>query len=309
MMPKTRLARAGRILFPLAALTALVSCSFVAQGAESRPKGTAFVFGVSEYKAHKLTFPDDDAVSLSALLNRRGWISKAVVNSNATKAAIKNAIEVAAANLDSSSSFLFYFSGHGEGGKDKEACIIPYDGIKGKADLATENWISASELKAWTAKLPTKNVIVILDTCYSGGFIETGASLDLAPQNYGKLDDGIAPSFPLESLGYFNELLARSLASKDQEGPLHLSAAGSDELSFEADTWSHGVFTYFLLEAAEDGDEDGDGKVSALEAFAYAKRRLADAWNKKRADWLYEGRYMDYLPRASGGFRDLVLYE
>jgi hypothetical protein len=86
---------------------------------------------------------------------------------------------------------------------------------------------------------------------------------------------------------------------------LVISAAGERELSYEMGSpFNHGVFTFYLLEAAQDGDLNGDGWVTATEAFAYARDRVYRFWN------LYYGfPSLAFSPHVSGGPVDYVLFE
>ena len=89
-----------------------------------------------------------------------------------------------------------------------------------------------------------------------------------------------------------------------------MTAAGSEELSYESGTYGNGVFTYFFLEAASKGDLDGNGFVTLQEAYRYARERVDAHWNSLYYMY-YESEttiYADYLPRISGNARDVVIF-
>jgi len=196
---------------------------------------------------------------------------------------------------------LIYFSGHGTVDGTTQY-FIPYNGINpSTGELVLGNCVSPDWLSTALAALPTKNVIVILDTCYSGGFVDSGSAIDTAPQDYSSLSGATETSTVISALSNFGELLSANADEKNATPPIVISAAGSEESSIETSKYGHGVFTYFLLASASSGDSDGDGYVTATEAYAYAKEKVASAWNAS-----YPG--SDFMSHISGGARDLVLF-
>jgi uncharacterized caspase-like protein len=63
----------------------------------------------------------------------------------------------------------------------------------------------------------------------------------------------------------------------------------------------HGVFTYYLLQAATLGDADGDGVVTTTEAYAYTAAAIKSQWDSNTF-------ITAFLPHISGDTRDLVLF-
>jgi uncharacterized caspase-like protein len=61
---------------------------------------------------------------------------------------------------------IIYFAGHGLASSDgKELYLLPQDG---DSDLLARTGISRTELFSTITKLNPKNVLIFLDTCYSG---------------------------------------------------------------------------------------------------------------------------------------------
>lgn len=205
---------------------------------------------------------------------------------------IQDDISELAGLLHQDSSVLVYFSGHGSVEFDGTTNIIPTDEIP----------IDPSDLLSWLDALPCRNRILILDTCYSGGFVTDTGTLDTAPQNYGVYDDVTGGYALLTALGSYSELLAGAFQSYDPRTPMTVTAAGSEELSYETSSYGHGVFTYFFLEAASKGDLDGNGFVTLQEAYRYARAGVENQWNS-----IYVGS-ADFLPRISGNARDIVIF-
>jgi helicase len=169
--------------------------------------------------------------------------------------------------------------------------------VNGKVVLDPSTVISAPQLAEMLSILPTKNIIVILDSCYSGGFVPSGSSIDGSPASYYSMASYSALG---TAIGNFGSLLVANASASGGKTPIVLSAAGSAELSYETAELSHGVFTYYLLEAATKGDKDGDGIVTTTEAYSYASEAI-----KSKFDSVYGA---SFLPHISGDTRDLALF-
>lgn len=270
------------------------------------PRRFALVYGVTDYPgtANDLTYPAIDATEMNGVLAGSGWISQAKTNAAATKATIKSDIESLSAGLTPDSSVLVYFSGHGTSVADT-AYFIPHDGLSGTAFC-----VSLSEIKAWFRNLPCRNKILILDTCYSGGFVDTGSAIDSAPQAYGPLDGGTTAEFPSSAFSNFSRLLEMNAGTGDSD-LFVLSAAGSRELSYESSGFGggNGVFTSFLISAAGNADADKDRLVTLSEAYSYASLGVKSYWNAQTWNQFNGVGYADFLPHLSGQRRDVVLYD
>ena len=97
----------------------------------------------------KLKAPNEN-VRLMAGDDNNGFVSTGVL-----ARAINNFKEM----LEEEDTFIFYFSGHGSNKK-----LIFSDGM-----------VELQSVIDYVEKLPTKNKIVILDCCYSGDFVTSGA--------------------------------------------------------------------------------------------------------------------------------------
>jgi hypothetical protein len=274
------------------------------------PTRTALVYGISIYApggegtGNNLTYTDDDALELASLLATKGWLVKTGISnldvgndgSDVTRSAIENDI---AALAGTEGLVLFYYSGHGAI-YNGEAVIIPFGAIDNEEDL-----ISASDLFAMFEDAGLKNVVVILDSCYSGGFVEEGATIDAVPpvfaQNYYNAD--IQYTLFVTALG---DALRGYLSYAGDSNYVVISAAGSGEYSYEDGTpYEHGIFTYFLLQAMDaesrNADRDSDGYVTTSELYAYCAAGIDKYWNSENPG-------ADYLPHLSGTAREYALW-
>ncbi len=311
----------------LAFAAALIgSCSLSSQSVSTPANRYALVIGVQDYpnSAHDssdLKYTDDDAADLAVSLAEQGWTVKTRLISSTdasidtdgspTYANIKAAIDTLSS--DNNATILVYFSGHGST-DNGTPYIIPYDGLTtaetpyyGQYYQISDQtkWIAPSTLKSWIEAVPAKNRVLILDSCYSGGFTGDANAVDTTPDDYSlkygtSADAGVLAS----ALSSFNSLVAGNLAALSSRDTVALSACGSDEESYDGTaSMANGVFTYFLLRAADYGDSDGDGLVTVAEAYMYAKKQIKDNWND-----LYYSYNEDFLPHISGGTGDIALY-
>lgn len=313
--PAWRVALLGAAILALL----LAGCELFPQNASSfAGKKYALVVGINDYikssdgQIKDLNYSVADAESMKEMLELElepaGWtvsLITAYLNEstyqNATKKKLQEAFQAVPGDAE---TFLFYYSGHGYQ-QDAEAYICPSD-----FDFSPNTWISSDELSGWLTQISARNKIVILDSCYSGGFVHADDSIDSVPGDYRKGNK----SSSLSMFFRFGELLtrnweARTSGSKESSAPLVISAAGWKEYSYELQNKQHGLFTYYLLDAAASingkmkGDADGDNVLSCLEAYNYASQQI-DApsnWNNGSSD--------DFLPHISGGLRDFALID
>ncbi len=150
---------AGALLIPL-----LLCQPVIATAADdSEPQCWAVIVGVSNYQQiTDIGGPVQDVQELTNLLGPVWGYDhiNVLTDSQASKSAIRSAINWLDNKEDSNDTVLFYFSGHG----DEGGWIAPYDAYY------ENTWISSSELSSWLRLLESDNMTVILDTCYAGAF-------------------------------------------------------------------------------------------------------------------------------------------
>jgi hypothetical protein len=288
----------------LVASSLFVACSLPGKLTSDRH---ALLIGINDYiyfvPDDDLSYPRADAETLGALLDLHGWAADytTLIDTNATKAKIKAKIETYFKGIPADATALIYFSGHGDAASG-EAYLVPSDYQSSGPDKR----ISTAELSQWIQSyiLPySNNIIVIIDACYSGGFVPQSDSLDIIDPDFDVNFSYSASSPALAGLSDIGALLARNLDHSGILEPIILSAAGFDELSWETGELKHGVFTYYLLKAAGNGDTNRDGYVSTTEAYTYAAKSIDKSWND-----LY-GNSNAFYPHITGGLRDLVLFD
>lgn len=90
-------------------------------------------------------------------------------NDQATKENILTKLNTILANLNERSTFIFYFAGHG--GRTKTSSPVSY------LVMSDHQKLSADELATAIGRAKTKKIIIMLDSCYSGG-ISNGFKFD-----------------------------------------------------------------------------------------------------------------------------------
>jgi hypothetical protein len=276
--------------------TATMMLAALADVAAAQTRRFAVIVGVADYQNFEgLDYADTDASSFrSALLVDPRWSTlgnvQLLLNSQATKANVQAALASVASQADADDIVVFFYSGHGASDTDVapldetddlDEYLCPYDSLL--SSYAQD--IRDDELSNWLGAIHAGSVVVILDTCFSGGM---GDNVSLA-----ELVDGprVKTLTPDQKAGLAGDGMAEDL----QRGPatddgdvtalldaptntVVLTASAEDQYSFELSSLSHGVFTYYVLDAMAKvgGDADRSWNLSAEELFAYAGPRVAE---------------------------------
>jgi hypothetical protein len=158
-------------------------------------------------------------------------------------------------NLDAESRLYFYFSGHGA--PDPETgrpFIIPWD-----ADLPflRETAYPLSVLYDDLGKLPCREVIVLLDACFSGA---------------GERSVLLAGVRPLVIVS--NTAVPRKLTV--------MTASGAQEIAGSSAEQRHGLFTYHLLKGLWQPAENGSLTISRL--YEYVRRNVSQAAHRQNRE-------------------------
>lgn len=320
---------AAMLAMILASLSLLaLSCSLETNSITTTRK--ALLIGITDYPGtgNDLNYPAADAEAMQTLLYDQGWDTKILTDSQATKADIETAVHDFLGSVPANGTTLIYYSGHGTvnnleaalyqdhygtlstyTGDVGDSLLVPYD-----FDYRKEIWaggISPDDLYSWIEEyIATDNVIVIADSCFSGGFVASSDSDDAIAVEFAADPWNTSSVLSLAAMDNFAELLSKNARESENLSPIMISAAGSEEPSYEdyATTdprylgYRNGIFTYYLLKSIAGGDSNGDGFVTCTEAYTYSARALDKHWNRQFPS-------VAFYPHISGGLRDLVLFE
>jgi len=167
---------------------------------------------------------------------------------------------------------VIYFAGHGmihRIGQRDEGYLLPYDADPD--DLVTHGVLMA-DLARWIEAIDAGAVVVCLDCCHAAKVIPRGGTKG---EIVGR-DMRIRPAI-------FQELTGR--------GRYLIASCDDGQVSVEAETWGHGLFTYHLLDGLRGaGDRDGDGRIGIAELFehvALSVDRDARAMGMAQKPWSF----------------------
>jgi uncharacterized caspase-like protein len=226
----------------------------------ARDDAYAVVIGISGYRqasVPKVAYARKDAEAIRDYLvgacGFRAENIKTLLDDGASKSDLEAYCEEWLARNVRKGSFVFvYFAGHGTPSPDKgEAYIVPYDGEPG----FVSKLYPLSRLYSSLAALPTDQVVVALDACFSGA---GGRSV---------MEQGKRP------------LVAVDLEKEAQKlgNVAVLAASAGNEISQDYGAKRHGLFTYYLLKGLRgEADADKDGWVTLGELYNYAKPKVLD---------------------------------
>lgn len=200
----------------------------------------AVMVGVSDYAgaANELAFTDEDARKLAETLDRDGSLNEASVvltNAQATVEGVRSAFARVAAQAGPDDMFLFFFSGHGTQNDAPVSGLEP-DGHS-EAIVLRDGEITDAEMADLFGTLNTRLSLLVLDSCFSGGF-------------------------------------ARNVV--DRPGVMGLFSSEEDLTSAVADKFQAGGYLSHFLRTGMGGeaDADGDRLVTAGELASYLRRQF-----------------------------------
>lgn len=227
--------------------------------AKAKPNKNAYaiVIGIEQYrqKLPKADFAMSDARLVSEYLSKMmGYPEENIVtltNENATKSDFEKYFEKwLSNNAEKDSTVFVYYSGHGAPNpKTGDAYLVPYDG---DPSFISETGYSLKRMYDALGKLPAKEIIVVLDSCFSGA----GGRSVLAKG-----------ARPLVMNLQDNAVLSKNITI--------LSASSGDQISSTYDEKGHGLFTYFMLKGIKNEDVvNPDGSIKMDDLFGYIKPQV-----------------------------------
>ncbi|HUI44290.1 MAG TPA: caspase family protein [Terriglobia bacterium] len=189
----------------------------------------ALVIGNDSYRyLPQLKTAVNDADAVAALLHRRYGFEIQVLK-NATREQILGALNEYRRTLPDQANLLIYYAGHGN--YDKETDKAYWLPVEAKADNNTD-WIIADDITSDARAIPARHVLVISDSCYSGG-LNRDVNTDITPRERGRY-------------------LQRMLQARSR----NLMSSGGNEPVADGGAPGHSVFASALLLGLAQMDED-----------------------------------------------------
>lgn len=178
-----------------------------------------------------------------------------LLDSDVNKANIQKAFETFSAKVKPDDMFVLHIAGHGVnyGG---EYYFLPADtNAKREADFASQG-VSKHFLTENLSKIQALNTLVLLDTCYSGAFIDAKAQ-----------GNELAQKTALEHLAHTS-------------GQVILTAAANSQTAGEGYE-GHGIFTYAIMEALSGkANYNADSSLSIKEITQYIGYEIPNIYEK-----------------------------
>jgi len=223
----------------------------------------ALVIGISQYRDEaipQVRYARRDAEIMASYLESVAGVTrskmKVLLNEGATSGDLEAYVEEWLPRQVTPETTVFvYYAGHGMPNlSNGKAFLVPYDG---HPDFASKLY-PLDRLYEKLDQLPSKQVIVMLDSCFSGA---TGRSV---------LPSGARPmGLAIESAFNFKKAVV-------------LSAASGTQISSDYDDEGHGLFTYFLLKGLRGAaDRDGNGTVQVEELYDFVKDQVTKVASEK----------------------------
>lgn len=228
------------------------------------PEAFAVVIGVEKYRdLPSVDYAARDAQSVRTYLTEAmGFLPSNVVllqNERATLTDLATYLGPWLKDRVKAKSRVFvYYSGHGAPDpKTGESYLVPYDG---NPQYAETKAFPVRKLYESLAALPTKDVIVALDSCFSG----VGARSVIAK--------GTRP-------------LVSVKAAPSGANTVILTASGNDQVSGSYPEGQHGLLTYFMLKGLQGAaDLDRDSQVTTAELFRYLRPAVEEAARRQHVE-------------------------
>ncbi|MEW6741037.1 MAG: ankyrin repeat domain-containing protein [Nitrospirota bacterium] len=209
----------------------------------------AVIIGIESYKGlPKSDYSKSDAGLVKDYLKELGFKERNIefiTDSDATKSSIEKSLEAWLPNRIKKDSRVFvYYSGHGAPEpKTGDAYLVPYDGDPNYLEVTG---YPLKRLYDNLGKLKVAEVVVVLDSCFSGA---GGRSV---------LAKGTRPLVMMTDI----KTVPSNMAI--------LSATQGTQISTSSTEKGHGVFTYYFLRAIK------DGKKTIADIYEYIKPMVED---------------------------------
>jgi len=210
-------------------------------GVQGGPRVFAIMVGISDYGGYSsdLAYTADDALKLAEDLRREGVLNPSSIvltDADATVAGVRGAFAEVAAQAGPDDIFLFFFSGHGS----QQSVAVSGNELDGLTEtiVLRDGQITDTEMAELFATLDTRLSLIVLDSCFSGGF-------------------------------------ARNVVSRP--GVIGLFSSEEDLTSQVAVKFQAGGYLSHFLRAGLTGDAnyDGDDLITAGELTTYLRRQFA----------------------------------
>lgn len=234
------------------------------KGLPANDENFAVVIGIDKYRdiAAGADYAERDARTM--MLYLRDYLGfpeqniKLLTGDRASRSDFAKVLELwLPLQVTNESKVFVYYSGHGAPDPaSQQAYLLPYDGDPKALELTA---YPTKRLYEKLSALPAKEVVVALDSCFSGAggrsVIAQGARPLMSHIQTGAVD-------PRKNLTVF-------------------TAASGEEITGTFEPQKHGLFTYYFLRGLRgEADANGDGTVDVAEEYSYLKKNVSRQANR-----------------------------
>lgn len=237
---------------------------------KQRARRVGVFIGISDYqdaRIRDLRVSHLDARQMASVMKEHGQLDHAIVlvNEQATLEAIKKAIcETLKGQTAPGDEVFIYWSGHGgrcsdDGGDEKDGFdeyLVPHNGSMKNLEAIRNSMVIDDAFGRWVQELDGRRVVVILDTCFSGGQSAASKGLPGVPSKAAEFD-------------FFDGDFARAKDLKQEESAV-LASSAADQVSMERKEGGLSVMTHILATMLA---EDKEG-VTLSAAFGKLKEAV-----------------------------------
>jgi hypothetical protein len=218
----------------------------------NRRKTYALTIGISDYiHLRRLSSATNDAQDIASVIQAGAIASEVIqlLDQKATKKSILKELNHLSRVAQSRDTVIVLFSGHG-GRTSKASDEAYFCPVEAAPTNLEQTALSSKDFTDVLRHIRSERLVVLLDTCYAGGFGEA--------RNNDVLCAGLSRS-------NVDSLVAG-------EGRIVMAASRPDEQAWELPEMRNGLFTHYLLEALSGKVARPDGSIWASDVFSYVSR-------------------------------------
>ncbi|MCB1683431.1 MAG: caspase family protein [Pseudomonadales bacterium] len=211
-----------------------------------------------------LSFCEADAISMQALAEKQGFETQLLLSKQATRGRVTEAIERAAAELESGDIFLITYAGHGSSVPDINRDESREKRRGAKLDRKDETWclydaqqVDDERGQLWSRFKKGVRICILSDSCHSGTAARGSADIVPHPQGFKKrsVSRTSADATYTKNRAFYDSL--QRDPEKIEADLLLLSGCQDHEESGEDSEIGHGNFTFALMDLWQDGGFEG----------------------------------------------------
>ncbi len=218
----------------------------------------AVIIGIEKYRTVPPTeYAAADAGMVRDYLKALGIPERNIeflADERATLSDIRKVIETKLPNMvKANSRVIVYYAGHGASGTTKgESYLVPYDG---DPSFLADTAYPLSRLYDRLSRLKAKEVLVILDSCFSGAGGRSVLAKNIRPL-----------------------VMVKDTPPPSSKKMIVLTSSRGSQITTSLSEVGHGAFTYFFLRALQEGNRD------IGEVYAYLNPRVTEEAKRQNVD-------------------------